>query len=64
MKERKLNERFDAGKFIEIWNASTSLSEVAEKTKFKKTSCKTLASSLRTKGAALKRFRRLKAVAA
>lgn len=62
--ERKGWQKFDSGKFLEIWNSSICVKEVAERTGYNKNSCKTLASKLRAGGAALKRFRRKSSVVA
>jgi len=48
--------RIGARKFIEIWQTSGSLSEVAIRTSIKKTSCTVRAALYRRKGIPLKKF--------
>lgn len=48
--------RVDARKFIEIWQTSTSVAEVAAKTRSKKGACKVRAYRYRQRGVPLKEF--------
>jgi len=57
-KKRGRPQKIQQQMFVEMWNASTNLNEVAETLGISKLSCSVRASNLRKSGIALDRFKR------
>ena len=55
--ERLMPRRIPAKKFIEVWQTSNTLADVAVRVGSKKTACSVRASNLRNRGIPLKSFR-------